>query len=73
MESTPYDPVLYRAGLEPVPDNENENAKRSKMISVRNTIRWKWVTGDDGEPVRPFLLEVQTGVSVELIYAETSE
>jgi RNA polymerase-associated protein LEO1 len=51
MEPTPYDPVLYRAGLEPVPANEDQNAKRSKMISVRNTIRWKWATGDDGEPV----------------------
>lgn len=52
MDPNPYDPVLYRAGLEPVPENEDQNAKRSKMISVRNTIRWKWVTGDDGEPVR---------------------
>lgn len=52
MEHTPYDPVLYRAGLDPVPDEEEINAKRARMISVRNTIRWKWATGDDGEPVR---------------------
>lgn len=51
MESTPYDANLFRQGIEPLGEDEDVNVKRSRMISVRNTIRWKWVTGDDGEPV----------------------
>lgn len=51
MESTPYDANLFRAGIEPIGEEEDVTVKRSRMISVRNTIRWKWVTGDDGQPV----------------------
>jgi RNA polymerase-associated protein LEO1 len=51
VESKPYDPMLYRAGLEQ-PEKEDVNMKRARMIQVRNTIRWKWSTGDDGKPVR---------------------
>jgi RNA polymerase-associated protein LEO1 len=51
MDSKPYDPTLYRAGLDTPPEDEDANMKRSRMIQVRNTIRWKWVTGDDGVPV----------------------
>ncbi len=53
IESRPYDPDYYRATLEDAPiDGKAEPlAARSRMIGVRNTIRWKWVTGPDGEPV----------------------
>lgn len=51
FESTPYDPTLYRAGLDTPSEDEDVNLKRSRMIQVRNTIRWKWSTGDDGKPV----------------------
>jgi RNA polymerase-associated protein LEO1 len=53
VESKPYEPDLYRAGLEgpEIDGKENPVAARAKMIGVRNTIRWKWVTGADGEPV----------------------
>ncbi|RSH94895.1 hypothetical protein EHS25_004701 [Saitozyma podzolica] len=54
VESKPYEPDLYRAGLEgpEIDGKENPVAARAKMIGVRNTIRWKWVTGADGEPER---------------------
>jgi hypothetical protein len=53
VESKPYEPDLYRAGLDgpEIDGKENPVAARAKMIGVRNTIRWKWVTGADGEPV----------------------
>ena len=53
IESRPYDPDFYRAHLEDISiDGKAEPLlARSKMIGVRNTIRWKWVTGGDGEPV----------------------
>jgi RNA polymerase-associated protein LEO1 len=50
VESRPYDPILYRHGLEK-PEKEDDNMKRARMIQVRNTVRWKWTTGDDGKPV----------------------
>ncbi len=53
IEPRPYDPDFYRATLEEAPiDGKAEPlAARSRMIGVRNTIRWKWVTGGAGEPV----------------------
>lgn len=57
FESTPYDPTLYRAGLDTPPEDEDVNLKRSRMIQVRNTIRWKWSTGDDGKPVSHDILD----------------
>jgi RNA polymerase-associated protein LEO1 len=54
VESRPYDPILYRHGLEK-PEKEDDNMKRARMIQVRNTVRWKWTTGDDGKPVRPHI------------------
>lgn len=50
IESKPFDPDLYRETLDDDPVEGNTAAK-SKMIGVRNTIRWKWVTGGDGEMV----------------------
>jgi len=55
VESKPYDPILYRHGLEK-PEKEDDNMKRARMIQVRNTVRWKWTTGDDGKPVRFHML-----------------
>ncbi|WVW81994.1 hypothetical protein I302_103999 [Kwoniella bestiolae CBS 10118] len=54
LESKPYDPDLYRETLneEPIDGQANAVAAKSKMIGVRNTIRWKWVTGGDGKPTR---------------------
>lgn len=72
MDPNPYDPILYRAGLEPVAENEDNNVKRSKMISVRNTMRWKWVTGDDGKPVCLHPDELPRNTSLTL-YQETPE
>jgi RNA polymerase-associated protein LEO1 len=54
VESKPYDPILYRHGLEK-PEKEDDNMKRARMIQVRNTVRWKWTTGDDGKPVRALI------------------
>ncbi|WWD09152.1 hypothetical protein V865_007274 [Kwoniella europaea PYCC6329] len=54
IESKPYEPDLYRETLneEPIDGKTNPVAAKSKMIGVRNTIRWKWVTGGDGKPTR---------------------
>ncbi|WVR03652.1 hypothetical protein IAU60_000647 [Kwoniella sp. DSM 27419] len=52
LDSRPYDPDLYRETL----DEDQADGKvdpitaKSRMIGVRNTIRWRWVTGGDGEP-----------------------
>lgn len=52
VEARPYDADYYRA------TNEDEDkelvgpAAKGKMIGVRNTVRWRWTTGPDGEPVR---------------------
>jgi RNA polymerase-associated protein LEO1 len=54
VESRPYDPILYRHGLEK-PEKEDDNMKRARMIQIRNTVRWKWTTGDDGKPVRSLI------------------
>jgi len=64
VESKPYDPTLYRAGLE-TPEKEDDNMKRSRMIQVRNTVRWKWSTGDDGKPVSPSQVEKEVGLITE--------
>lgn len=61
VESKPYDPMLYRHGLEK-PEKEDDNMKRARMIQVRNTIRWKWSTGDDGKPVCAFRSRSITGL-----------
>lgn len=47
VEARPFDPEYYRA------TNEDEGeltgpAAKGKMIGVRNTIRWRWVTAADG-------------------------
>jgi RNA polymerase-associated protein LEO1 len=60
VESRPYDPILYRHGLDK-PEKEDDNMKRARMIQVRNTIRWKWTTGDDGKPVRSHRLQSERG------------
>ncbi|WVQ93688.1 hypothetical protein IAU59_000764 [Kwoniella sp. CBS 9459] len=54
IESKPYDPDLYRESLdeEAIDGAADPIGAKSKMIGVRNTIRWKWVTGGDGEPMR---------------------
>ncbi|WWC85983.1 uncharacterized protein L201_000854 [Kwoniella dendrophila CBS 6074] len=54
IDSNPYEPDLYRENLneEPIDGKANPIAAKSKMIGVRNTIRWKWVTGGDGNPTR---------------------
>ncbi|WWC58312.1 uncharacterized protein I303_100852 [Kwoniella dejecticola CBS 10117] len=54
IDSNPYEPDLYRETLneESIDGAANPIAAKSKMIGVRNTIRWKWVTGGDGEPTR---------------------
>ncbi|WWC66728.1 uncharacterized protein I206_100633 [Kwoniella pini CBS 10737] len=54
LDSNPYEPDLYRetANEEPIDSQANPIAAKSKMIGVRNTIRWKWVTGGDGELTR---------------------
>jgi RNA polymerase-associated protein LEO1 len=54
IEARPYDPEFYRltsvAQQEPLDPSDNIGAK-SRMIGIRNTVRWKWVTGPDGEQV----------------------
>ncbi|WVQ79139.1 hypothetical protein IAT38_001234 [Cryptococcus sp. DSM 104549] len=50
LETQPYDPDLYRANLDDEP--LEGSAAKARMMNVRSTIRWKWVTGPDGEPVR---------------------
>ncbi|WRT63878.1 uncharacterized protein IL334_000804 [Kwoniella shivajii] len=55
VDSSPYEPDLYRENLngeETIDGSINPIAAKSRMIGVRNTIRWKWVTGGDGEPMR---------------------
>ncbi|KAK4686953.1 RNA polymerase-associated protein LEO1, partial [Tremellales sp. Uapishka_1] len=52
IEAKPYDVQLYRETLEEAEDKDDVLAAKSKMIGVRNTIRWRWVTGPDGEPMR---------------------
>ncbi|OCF45100.1 RNA polymerase-associated protein LEO1 [Kwoniella heveanensis CBS 569] len=54
IESKPYEPDLYRESLdeEPIDGATDPIGAKSKMIGVRNTIRWRWVTGGDGEPMR---------------------
>lgn len=47
LESEPYDPELYRAAQEDDGELDPLQAK-SKMIGIRNTIRWKWVQGTHG-------------------------
>jgi RNA polymerase-associated protein LEO1 len=53
FDSRPYDADLYRATLdeEEIDGKTDPVAARSRMIGVRNTMRWRWVTGPDGEPV----------------------
>ena len=52
LESQPYDPSHYRATLKQDKlDPKDVIGAKSRMLQVRNTIRWKWVTGPDGEAV----------------------
>ena len=53
IETRPYDSEYYRAHLneEPIDGKLEPLAAKTKMIGVRNTIRWRWHTGPDGEPV----------------------
>ncbi|KAL7420170.1 Paf1 complex component [Cryptotrichosporon argae] len=52
VESRPFDVEHYRATLGDEPTDLTPNEAKAKMINVRNTMRWRWVTGPDGEPVR---------------------
>ena len=55
LESRPYDSDYYRETVDEPEEIEGRKkiaAARAKMLLVKNTIRWKWVTGPDGEPVR---------------------
>ena len=53
VESRPYDPDLYRLTSSFDPDEvKDPSVAQTKMIGLRNTLRWKWVTGPDGEPMR---------------------
>ena len=53
IDHRPYDPNHYRETLpdETIDGKANPVAARSKMLSIKNTIRWKWVSGLDGQPV----------------------
>lgn len=54
IEPKPFDPDFYRETLtdEPIDGRADPTGAKSRMIGVRNTIRWKWVTGADGLPER---------------------
>ncbi|KJE03658.1 RNA polymerase-associated protein LEO1 [Cryptococcus gattii NT-10] len=54
LDPKPFDSDLYRATQEeePIDGAADPIAAKSMMIGVKNTIRWRWVTGPDGEPVR---------------------
>ncbi|WVQ74569.1 hypothetical protein IAR50_004170 [Cryptococcus sp. DSM 104548] len=53
LDSQPFDSDHYRATAEEAPDGtEKPLAAKSHMIGVKNTIRWRWATGPDGEPTR---------------------
>jgi RNA polymerase-associated protein LEO1 len=54
IDSKPYDAEYYRETLgedEVLDGSQDPKAARRRMLEVKNTIRWKWVTGPDGEPV----------------------
>ena len=53
LDPKPFDPDFYRATQEeePIDGAADPIAAKSMMIGVKNTIRWRWVTGPDGEPV----------------------
>ncbi|KAL1411873.1 Paf1 complex component [Vanrija albida] len=52
IESRPYEPEYYRETIDHDDEPQDNVAAKGKMIGVRNTIRWRWVTGGDGKPQR---------------------
>ncbi|WVO13298.1 hypothetical protein L204_100911 [Cryptococcus depauperatus] len=54
IDSRPFDAEYYRATQdeEPIDGAAHPVAAKSMMIGVKNTIRWRWITGPDGEPIR---------------------
>jgi RNA polymerase-associated protein LEO1 len=51
LESKPFEPDHYRETLDDDVEEKTPWAAKDKMIGIRNTIRWRWITGPDGEPV----------------------
>ncbi|RXK38078.1 hypothetical protein M231_04637 [Tremella mesenterica] len=51
-DSKPYHPDLFRATAEVTDGKTDPLGAKGRMIGVRNTMRWRWVTGADGEPTR---------------------
>lgn len=50
LEPRPYEADYYRSTLEGGDDELRGSAAKGRMIGVRNTMRWRWVTGPDGQP-----------------------
>ncbi|ORY24457.1 Leo1-like protein-domain-containing protein [Naematelia encephala] len=54
IDAKPYDSAYYRATLdeEEIDGRTDPIAAKSRMLGVRNTIRWKWGIGPNDEPAR---------------------
>jgi RNA polymerase-associated protein LEO1 len=67
IESKPYDPEYYISQMdtEEVEIPLTGLAAKSRMIGVKNTIRWKWVKDSDGNYV--------SYLSLFLIYHSTRD
>lgn len=60
VEPSPYDPDTHRdvtAAAEKEANEQNDKkVATANFLLAKNTIRWKWVNGPDGQPVRYFVL-----------------
>lgn len=52
IEQNPFEPDFYRRNLEAGSDELHGNEAKGHMIKVRNTMRWRWITGSDGRPTK---------------------
>ncbi|BEI79745.1 hypothetical protein CcaverHIS002_0102740 [Cutaneotrichosporon cavernicola] len=52
LEADPYEANFYTAQLTGDDDNLRGSEAQARMLEVRNTMRWRWITGSDNKPAR---------------------
>jgi RNA polymerase-associated protein LEO1 len=52
LEANPYEADYYRGQLTGEDDSLRGSEAKARMLDVRNTMRWRWVTGPDGKPTK---------------------
>jgi len=54
LDSKPYDGDYYselQSGEEVIDGKEQPLLAKQRMLGVKNTIRWKWISDTEGNPV----------------------